>query len=200
MNTRCFAKAAAAAWAVLAITLSGTLLANAQSGAPAAAKRKTPSVTSLGNRVLQKTAFMVNTSNVSAICNTSGCLASSPVFSKSFQCPRPSGQTCTFYIHLESTVNGTSDDNLLFKFLVDGLAPAPGPTDNNGFARWELGDPNSWAIQGQARSFAVVAKVKNSSANQNHAVEVDIACEDETGDGCTATMAFASLSTAVYTP
>jgi hypothetical protein len=200
MKTRYFARAGSAALAVLTITVVGTSLANAQSGAPVAPKVKNPSVISLANRVLQKTTFMVNTSNVTAICNTSGCLASAPVFSKSVQCPKPAGQTCTFYVHLESTVNGTADDNELFKFLVDGAAPTPGPTDSNGFTRWDLSDPNSGVIQGQARSFAVVAKVKNSSANQSHAVEVDIACEDETGDGCSATMAFASLNIGVYTP
>jgi hypothetical protein len=200
MKTRYFARVRSAALAVLTITFLGLLLANAQSGAPVAGKRKSPSVTSLGNRVLQKTAFQTSTSNVSTICNTSGCLTSTAVFSKSVQCPKPSGQTCTFYIHLESTVNVTTADNGLFKFLVDGAAPTPGPTDSNGFTRWVLNDPDSGSIEGEARSFAVVAKVKNSSANQSHAVEVDIACEDETGDGCTATMAFASLNIAVYTP
>ena len=200
MKTRYFARLGSAALAVLIITSVGTLLANAQSGAPVAANRKTPSLTFLGNRVLQKTTFMVSTSTVPAICSTSGCLASTPVFSKSVQCPRPAGQSCTFYLHLESTVNGTALDNELFKFLVNGVAPIPGPTDSNGFARWDLSDPDSGAIQGEARSFAVVAKVRNSSANQSHAIEVDIACEDETGDGCSAAMAFASLNIAVYTP
>jgi hypothetical protein len=200
MKTRYFASVGRAALAVLTITFAGTVLANAQSGAPVAGGRKAPSVTSLGNRVLQKTTFMVSTSTVPAICSASGCLASTPVFSKSIQCPKPAGQTCTFYIHLESTVNGTTDDNLLFKFLVNGVAPTPGPTDSNGFTRWDLSDPDSGVIQGESRSFAVVAKVKNGSANQSHAVEVDIACEDETGDGCSATMAFASLNIAVYTP
>ncbi len=197
---RHFARVKSAALAVLTITFVGTLLANAQSGAPVAANRNTPSVTTLGNRVLQKTTFMISTSSIPAVCSTSGCVASTPVFSKSVQCPRPAGQTCTFYLHLESTVNGTALDNELFKFLVNGVAPTPGPTDSNGFTRWDLGDPDSGAIQGEARSFAVVAKVRNSSANQSHAVEVDIACEDQTGDGCSATMAFASLSMAVYTP
>jgi hypothetical protein len=36
--------------------------------------------------------------------------------------------------------------------------------------------------------------------NQTHSVEVDIACEDITGDGCTAAMGLASLNLGVYTP
>jgi hypothetical protein len=200
MKTRYFARMGSPALAVLIIAFVGTLLANAQSGAPVAPKAKSPSVISLGNRVLQKTAFMVSTSDIPAICSTSGCIASTPVFSRSVQCPRPSGQTCTFYLHLESTVKGTALDNELFKFLVDGRRPTPGPTDSTGFTRWDLSDPDSGAINGEARSFAVVATVRNRSANQSHAIEVDIACEDETGDGCMATMSFASLNIAAYTP
>jgi hypothetical protein len=200
MKTRYFARVRSAALAVLTITFVGTLLANAQSGAPVAPNAKSPSLFSLGNRVLQRTTLMVSTSNIPAICGTSGCIASTPVFSTSVRCLRPSGQTCTFYIHLESTVKGTAFDNELFTFLVDGLSPKPGPADSSGFVRWDLSDPDSGAIGGEARSFAVVARVRNRSANQSHAVEVDIACEDETGDGCTANMQVASLNMAVYTP
>lgn len=200
MKTRFVARVRLAALVVLTVTFVGTLFVNAQSGGPVAGKGKKPSLSSLSNRILQKTAFQVSTSNVPATCSTSGCLTATPVFSRSLQCPKPAGQTCTFYLHLESTVNITTADNGLFKFLVDGLAATPGPTDSNGFTRWILSDPDSGAIQGEARSFAVVATVRNRSSNQSHPVEVDIACEDETGDGCTATMAFASLEMNVYTP
>jgi hypothetical protein len=80
------------------------------------------------------------------------------------------------------------------------VPPTPGPTDGTGLVRWVLNDPDSGSIEFEARAFGVVATITNSIANQNHPVEVDIACQDLTGDGCTASMGFASLNIAVYTP
>jgi hypothetical protein len=196
MKTRYFSRVGSA---ILAVAVFGTAFASAQSGAPVTPGRKAPT-TQLSNRTLQRSGLVVNTGIVSANCSTSGCSASTAVFVKNTLCPRPAGKTCTLYINLESQVEVTTDDNGLFKFLVDGVPPSPGPTDGTGLVRWVLGDPDSGSIDFEARSFGVVATITNSIANQNHPVEVDIACQDITCDGCSASMGFASLNIAVYTP
>jgi len=200
MRTRYFARVGSAALAALAVTVFGTVLASAQSGGPDAGKHKKPTVTALSTRVLQRTALLANSSNVNATCSTSGCSAATAVFVKTAVCPQPAGKTCTLYVHLESQDKVTVNDNGLFKFLVDGLPPNPGATDGTGLFRWDLSDPDSGLINFEARSYAVVAIVTNSTGGQGHRVEVDIACQDVTGDGCTASMGLASLSIAVYTP
>jgi hypothetical protein len=199
MRTTYFARVRSAAVAAFAVALIGTGFANAQSGAPVR-KDKAPNVTILGNRVLQRSAFETSNSNVTTTCSTSGCGTSTAVFLKNIVCPQPGGKTCTLYVHLESQDEVTANDNGLFKFLVDGRPPSPGPTDGTGLFRWVLNDPDSGNIEFEARSFAVVATVRNGFTNQNHSVEVDIACEDITGDGCTAAMGLASLNIGVYTP
>jgi hypothetical protein len=197
MKTRYFSRVGLA---IVAVAVFGTVFASAQSGAPVAGKHKKPTVTQLSNRTLQRTGLVVNSGNVSATCSTSGCSASTPVFVKNTLCPRPAGKTCTLYVHLDSQVEVTTSDNGLFKFLVDGLPATPGPTDGTGLVRWVLNDPDSGSIDFESRAFGVVATITNSIANQNHPVEVDIACQDITGDGCSASMGFASLNIAVYTP
>jgi hypothetical protein len=82
--------------------------------------------------------------------------------------------------------------------LIDGIAPAPGPTDSNGDYSFAGFDPNS--TSSSARSFAVVGKVKNTSDNELHSIEVDIGCADTNSDGCMGIMGFSSLSTGVFTP
>jgi hypothetical protein len=143
---------------------------------------------------------MTNDSLITATCSTAGCTGDQPVFLRNVVCPQPAGATCTFYAHLESQVEVTTNDNGLFRFLVDGVAPSPGPTDSLGQFRWVDSDPDSGVINLEARSYAVVARVQNSSNNQAHPVQVDIACQDTDGGGsCTASMGFASVSIAVYT-
>jgi hypothetical protein len=174
------------------------LFANAQAGVSGARTDKKPTIKNLTNRTLQRTTLQASDSSVSTSCTGSGCISSTAVFARPIACTAPAGKTCTFYLHLESQGSVSASDNGLFKFLVDGLTPVPGPTDSNGFLSWVDGDPNS--VLPAARSYAVVAKVRNSGRNQVHSIEVDIGCQDTTGDSCSATMGFASLSTAVYTP
>jgi hypothetical protein len=200
MRTRYFVRAGSAALAVLAITIFGTVFVNAQSGAPVGGTNATPTVTVLGNRILQRTAFAANNSNVTTTCGTSGCTTSTAVFNQSVVCPQFAGKSCTLYIHLESQDDVSLNDNGLFKFLVDGLPPDPGATDSNGLFRWVLNDPDSEVINFEARSYAVVARVRNRFQNQTHAVQAHIACQDITGDGCTASMGLATLTVGVYTP
>jgi hypothetical protein len=189
----------AARTAVLAVTLLGALsFVNAQAGLPVAQKGPKAAVTNLPNRTLQRTTFQANSSGTEATCSGSGCQATAVVFTRPISCPVKTGKTCTLNLNVVGQVSVSTNDDGLFRFLVDGVAPVPGPTDPKGYFSWDSFDPNSTVES--ARSYAVSAEVKNTSDNQLHSVEVDIACADETGDGCTAVMGFASMSTGVFTP
>jgi hypothetical protein len=86
-------------------------------------------------------------------------------------CPAVATQSCTFYVHVE-TASTASISVGQFRFLVDGAAPTPGPTDASGFVTFSAGVSD----ETEAFSHAVVGKVTNSVDNQSHTVEVDLAC------------------------
>jgi hypothetical protein len=151
----------------------------------------------LTKHALVTTYLEANANRVNAVCNTSGCSATSPVFTPSVVCPGAVGTSCTYQIHLDGQVAATMNDIGFFQFLVDGAVPNPGPTENNGFIQFAF-NPN--AENGEARSYGVTAMVKNTSANQAHAISVSIGCADETGDGCVGTSQLANLQIGVYHP
>jgi len=197
MRTTYFSVVRPATLAAVAIIVLGTLSANAQTGVPAGSREKSATVINLPNRTLQRTTFQT-VAGVGTSCSTAGCQVTAVAFTRPMACPVAAGQTCTLYLHLEGQALVSANDNGLFRFLVDGVAPNPGPTDPNGFYSWDDANPTSGVPN--ARSYSVTAKVKNTSKNQLHTIEVDIGCEDSTGDGCSAFLGFANLSTGVYTP
>lgn len=81
------------------------------------------------------------------------------------------------------------------KFLVDGAAPSPGPTDPSGFLTWSL-----YAEGFDEHSFAATATVTNTSLNQAHTVEADLGCEDILNGGCSEYIDLANLSIEAYKP
>lgn len=179
-------------------TLASSAL-NAQRGLPAAAHAPAPA--NIRNVILVSTAFRTNVGPVTVACSPSFCENLGVFVTPSVVhiiCPQPAGATCTFYVHLETQASVTANDSGIFQFLVDGVAPSPGPTDVRGFFAWDTADPNSTVMQ--ARSYAVVAQVTNLQANQPHGVEAEFGCLDLTGDGCSSTMGLANMSIALYTP
>jgi hypothetical protein len=182
-----------------ACTLASSVL-NAQAGELAAAHAPAAPA-NIRNLTLVSTAFRTSAGPVTVSCTPSLCENLGVVLTPSvvrIVCPQPAGATCTYYIHLETQASVSANDSGVFQFLVDGVAPAPGPTDFRGFFAWDTADPNSTVMQ--ARSYAVVAQVTNSQANQPHSIEVEFGCVDETGDGCSSTMGVASMSIALYKP
>lgn len=150
---------------------------------------------------LISTTLRTNAGTTTVSCTSSLCENLGLVFEPSvafIKCPHAAGGTCTYYLHLETQVSVSSLDTGVFEFLVDGVAPSPGPTDAMGFFAWDASDPNSSILQ--ARSFAVVAQVTNSASNQTHSIEVQFGCIDTTGDGCSATKGLTSMSIGLYTP
>lgn len=159
-------------------------------------------ITSLPNRILKKTHFFVLGQDlaVQVSCNTSECQATAPVFTPQIQCPAVAGKTCTYHIQVSAQVSETPSDFGQYRFLVDGAPPVQFQTDFNGYFNWEQSNPNAGIGVWEARAYAVVATVKNSVANQNHTVEVDIACFDTNGDGCTGAFGFGDLRVDVFEP
>jgi hypothetical protein len=186
--------------AILAAFTFASSALNAQAEEPAAAHAP-GAPANIRNLTLVSTAFRTNAGSVTVSCTPSLCENLGVVVTPSVVhiiCPQPGGATCTYHIHLETQAAVSANDSGVFQFLVDGVAPTPGPTDFRGFFAWDTADPNSTVMQ--ARSYAVVAQVTNSQANQPHSVEVEFGCVDETGDGCSSTMGLASISIALYKP
>ena len=151
-----------------------------------------PSNAVLNGRKLISSVFETNSTGVSDSCGTSGCTAVKSLLpTVNLPCPGAVGQTCTFSIHVESPNQISDVDQGLYRFLVDGVPPTPGPVANGGFYKFVESDPNS--SDTQPGSAAVVAVVTNNAANQVHHATVSFGCKDITGDGC---FAFAALSIA----
>ena len=187
--------------AIIATCAVASSTLNAQLGLPAAPAHARRAPVNIRNVTLVSTTFRTNVGPVTVACSSSFCENLGVFVTPSVLnviCPQPAGATCTLYVHLETQASVTANDTGIFQFLVDGVAPTPGPTDVRGFFAWDTADPNSTVTQ--ARSYAVVAHVTNSKNNQSHGVEAEFGCLDLTGDGCSATMGLANMSIALYTP
>jgi hypothetical protein len=159
----------------------------------------------LATHVLKASYFDTSSSAVTASCSFSFCTATATVFNESIKCPVVAGKTCTFQITIESgnTVvgnSGTINEEGVYQFLVDGVAPSPGPTDGSGLYLWTSAQPIFGAVFGT--SYAVTATVRNTVANQAHSITEGIGCFEVTGDasGCSATQGFSNFQIAVTTP
>ncbi len=199
VRSRIWCKGLRLAAIIAACTLANSTL-NAQGGeSPATQTPAAPA--NIRNLTLVSTAFRTNAGPVAVSCIPSLCENLGVFLTPSLVhiiCPQPAGATCTYYIHLETQASVSANDSGVFEFLVDGIAPTPGPTDYRGFFEWDTADPNSTVMQ--ARSYAVVAQVTNSQDNEPHGIEAQFGCVDLTGDGCSSTMGLASMSIALYKP
>ncbi len=155
-----------------------------------------------GPLVLRTTYLQGQPNNRTATCSVLNCTAPPqrifPLLTAI--CPKPSGDSCTLYIHLESQDRRlTLNDTGLFRFWVDGAPASPGPVDANGFFIWDNNDPDSGTAVPFSHSYAVVAHVLNDEANQPHAVEVDVSCTDADASGdCTARTGFSTLEVNIF--
>jgi len=84
-------------------------------------------------------------------------------------------------------------DNLLIRYLIDGVPPVPGPTDASGFVSVER---NAQA-QNHAYCFNVVGA---GLAHGGHSIEVRFGAQDQNGNGASTTLGFAELDIQVYWP
>jgi hypothetical protein len=186
--------------------------------------------TVISNETLVTTTLVVNSKNVALKCVETGafsvarpCGAQAPLLTSiPVNCPAAIGATCTFHISLDTTVslslicNATfnrcmlgefdsseSDPSPLYsyQFLVDGAAPVPGPTDDQGdyfFAVYVWSESEIPALQTYPAS--VVATVTNASS-QNHEVNVNLRCRDTLLEGgCAAEAQGATMRVDVFEP
>jgi len=167
------------------------------------AQKSNAATTTLNGRNLKTANFQTQNDQIAAGCVGVVC-TSPPIFDPALDlvCPVAAGKTCTYYIHLESQVQVSAQDAGLFRLLVDGAAPTPGPTATDGSFTWLDNDPDSDVLSHfEIKSFTVTAKVTNAAANQTHAIEVQIGCADTNADGgCLARSGFAVLEVKVHTP
>lgn len=157
--------------------------------------------TVLSNETLSTTTLVVNTHGSSASCTGSSCRAKKQMFAPiTITCSAVIGQTCTFHITLDATAAISFLDEGFYQFLVDGAAPAPGPTDAQGFYRFvKFQQTNSIGPNKLSYAASVVATVTNTTS-QNHTIAVSIACKDVDGDGCTASTDQSTMRVDVFQP
>jgi hypothetical protein len=87
----------------------------------------------------------------------------------------------------------TGGDNLLVRYLIDGVPPFPGPTDGNGFVAIERNP------QAPIRTYCFPV-IGGGLSQGAHSVEVRFGVQDLNGNGANATLGFAELDIQVYWP
>jgi len=147
--------------------------------------------TIISNETLVTTTLAIDKTQVIATCSTAGCSAKAPLLTSiPVTCPNAIGATCTFHISLDAGIIialqcggvnclGSSGSSNYYQFLVDGVAPVPGPTDTNGnyiFSEFVASDTLFPSAQSYRAS--VAATVTNTSS-QNHTVTINFGCTDK---------------------
>jgi len=160
--------------AAAAVTILSALTINAQ--------------TIISNETLATTTFVVNTKNTVARCNKAGCAASAPILTAiPVTCPAAIGATCTFHISFDAKVaiellcsncGGGSDVLDAYQFLIDGQAPAPGPTDAAGHYSFDFDTYTAAGLPTKMSIPASVVGVVTNSTSQSHTIDVKVGCAD----------------------
>jgi hypothetical protein len=161
----------------------------------------------LVKHLLKGTFFDTSSTGASASCSSAGCTAYAPISSESIVCPKLAGGTCTYQVTIQSQSIAGSNDNTkgeegVYQFLVDGVAPNPGPVGAGCACYTWSGSSRQFSLTVRGTSYAVTATVKNTIDNQSHSIGVNIGCNEVQGNtsGCFAGSGFANLSIATYTP
>ena len=171
--------------------------------------------TVISNEAQVTTTFVVNKTDATAKCGKPGCTAKTPILKAiPVTCPAAIGQTCTFHIAFDAKVSLTfpcagdcagPSPTTSYQFLVDGLAPAIGPTDGQGdyqFASNVETVSHFVPFHFSRQSFAasVIATVTNTNSN-NHTIDVNIRCHDTAAEGgCEAIAHWSTMRVDVFEP
>jgi len=143
----------------------------------------------------QKSTYLQTSTSVEVTCPGSCSVVKALFPVASIVCPATASQSCTYYVHVEAASTATVYSGQ-FKFLVDGVAPTPGPTDSSGFVTFSAGTNE----QTQAFSYAILGKVTNSVDNQSHKIEVDLGCTTDSFQACQVSVGAATLRIDVFQP
>jgi hypothetical protein len=146
--------------------------------------------TVISNEALVTTTFVVNKTAATARCGRAGCRAKTQVFAPiPVTCPAAMGQTCTFHISLDAKTSVVIPPSCncfgggptgFYEFLIDGVAPTIGPTDENGdyiFVKNGFTSSLNLSSARQSHPASVLTTVTNSNSN-NHTVVVNVGCSD----------------------
>jgi len=192
-------------------TIGGlTLLALSLIATPAIAQ------TVISNETLVTTTFVVNKTAATARCFRAGCRAKTQMFAPiPVTCPAAMGQTCTFHISLDAKTAVVippacncfgGGPTGFYEFLIDGVAPTIGPTDENGdyiFVKNGFTSSSNSSSARQSYPASVLTTVTNSSSN-NHTVVVNVGCSDINNSGiyagCGATAQWSTMRVDVFEP
>jgi hypothetical protein len=171
--------------------------------------------TVISNETQVTTTFVVNKTDVTVKCGKPGCTAKTPMLkSIPVTCPAAMGQTCTFHIAFDAKVSLTfpcagdcsgPSPTTSYQFLVDGLAPAIGPTDGQGNYQFASNVETAshfspFHFSRQSFAASVIATVTNTNSN-NHTIDVNIRCHDTaTEGGCEAIAHWSTMRVDVFEP
>ena len=152
--------------------------------------------------------FVYSGTPLTSSCTSGGCISTTAdIFGQQVVCPGEKGASCTFQITIESQSVVGSADNVNAEvgrcmFLVDGVAPIPGPVSPPPFNSYTFtaggNNPGVWL----GSSYSVTANVKNTTSwNQKHPIAVGIQCAEtqSNSSGCYAMAGQSNLQVAVYT-
>ena len=155
--------------------------------------------TIISNEQLVTSTFVINTSSVIVKCLKPECIAQSQLLSTiPVTCPAAIGGTCTFHIALDSRIDvalpcggldcfGTSQAINSYQFLIDGVPPLPGPTDQQGYYVFSKNTYSFTAFPSRQPYPAAIVAIVTNSDSQNHTIDVNLRCTNVqtlTGTGC----------------
>lgn len=168
--------------------------------------------TIINNETLVNTTFVTSKTEAIAQCHKAGCKVKRPMLTSiPVTCPAAIGATCTFQISLDTTISveipcsncsGVSDSVNSYQFLMDGVAPTPGPTDEHGdyiFSEY-VTSAAAPVVSRHPYPTSILATVTNSSS-QNHALNVNLQCHDLLhGRGCGLAAHWSTVRIDVFEP
>jgi hypothetical protein len=140
----------------------------------------------ISNERLVSTTFVVNRTSSFTACHGKDCTAPLVRMFKAIEvtCPAAIGKTCTLHIALDAKTGISPFARDMYQFLLDGSAPVPGPTDDDGFYIYAVRDTQTDGGDPQERQSApasVVGRVKNLKS-KNHKIQVRLTCTATTSD------------------
>jgi hypothetical protein len=138
------------------------------------------------------TTFVVSKMSVAVSCNGICSNEKRLLAPVAVNCP---DTTCTVHIALGSQLTGAGGQTSV-RFLVDGVAPMPGPTTPAGlYALWG----NALGANGAPQA-SVPASVAATVGTGAHMIAFGLYCSSANAGGCGATASTATLRIDVFTP
>lgn len=149
---------------------------------------------------LTKTYFFTNSSPLfPAECQVSGCATGQVLaYIPAINCPAKKG-TCTYEIEVCSqvTINTASiDDDIFFRFLVDGFGSPVNPGPVTGFGEYAIEQPST--VPAGTLISRCASVIDSDNPPGDHSVDVAVAVRDSNGNGASITGGLSKVTIRVY--